>query len=66
MSVACGGITVCRFGVATSFDRGQAAAAMSRPEVEIAIDVGSGRGAATVLTCDLTPEYVRFNADYTT
>jgi glutamate N-acetyltransferase/amino-acid N-acetyltransferase len=66
VSVRCGGVTVCRFGVAASFDRGQAAAAMARPEVTIQIDVGSGRAEATVLTCDLTPEYVRFNAEYTT
>lgn len=66
VSVTCGGITVCRFGVATSFDRGQAAAAMDRPVVELGIDVASGDATATMLTCDLTPEYVRFNAEYTT
>ncbi len=66
VSVTCGGITVCRFGVAASFDRGQVAAAMDRPVVELGADVGSGDAAATVLTCDLTPEYVRFNAEYTT
>jgi glutamate N-acetyltransferase / amino-acid N-acetyltransferase len=66
VSVACGGITVCRFGVAASFDRGSAAAAMDRDEVEIDIDLGAGDARATVLTCDLTPEYVRFNAEYTT
>jgi glutamate N-acetyltransferase / amino-acid N-acetyltransferase len=66
VSITCGGITVCRFGVAAVFDRGQAAHAMARPEVEIGIDVGAGRARATVLTCDLTPEYVRFNSEYTT
>ncbi len=65
-SVTCGGITVCRFGVAASFDRGQVAAAMDRDIVELGVDVGSGEATATVLTCDLTPEYVRFNAEYTT
>jgi glutamate N-acetyltransferase / amino-acid N-acetyltransferase len=66
VSVRCAGITVCRFGVAASFDRGQAAAAMQRPQVDIEVDVASGDARATVLTCDLTPEYVSFNADYTT
>lgn len=66
VSVACGGVTVCRFGVATAFDRGQAAAAMDRPEVAIDIGLGMGEASASVLTCDLTPEYVRFNAEYTT
>lgn len=66
VSVSCGGITVCRFGVATAFDRGQAAAAMDAPLVEIRVAMGSGDASATMLTCDLTPEYVRFNAEYTT
>jgi glutamate N-acetyltransferase / amino-acid N-acetyltransferase len=66
VSVTCAGVTVCRFGVAAVFDRGQAAAAMAKPEIEIGVDLGLGRHAATVLTCDLTPEYVRFNAEYTT
>ena len=66
VTVRCAGITVCRFGVATTFDRGQAAAAMNRPEVTIEVLVGAGDAHATVLTCDLTPEYVEFNAEYTT
>jgi glutamate N-acetyltransferase / amino-acid N-acetyltransferase len=66
ISVTCAGVTVCRFGVAAVFDRGQAAAAMARPEIEIVVDLALGRHAATLLTCDLTPEYVRFNAEYTT
>lgn len=66
VSVACGGVTVCRFGVATAFDRGQAAAAMDRPLVAIDVDLNLGPASATMLTCDLTPEYVRFNAEYTT
>ncbi len=66
VSVTCGGITVCRFGVAASFDRGQVAVAMDRDVVALGVDVGSGDATATMLTCDLTPEYVRFNAEYTT
>jgi glutamate N-acetyltransferase/amino-acid N-acetyltransferase len=34
--------------------------------VEIDVDLGTGPGAATVWGCDLTAEYVRINADYTT
>lgn len=66
VSVSCGGVTVCRFGVATAFDRGQAAVAMDRPQVAIDVDLNVGAASATMLTCDLTPEYVRFNAEYTT
>ncbi len=31
---------------------------------EIGIDLGAGRGKAEVLTCDLTEDYIRINADY--
>jgi glutamate N-acetyltransferase/amino-acid N-acetyltransferase len=66
VEVACGGITVCRFGTATAFDPGQVAAAMSRDEVTIEVDLRLGARSATLLTAELTPDYVRFNADYTT
>lgn len=60
------GITVCRFGMATSYDEGQAAAAVAGDEVVIAIDLGLGSAAAEVLTCDLTHDYITINAEYTT
>ncbi len=66
VSVSCAGTTVCRAGVAVPFDRAAVAEAMMADAVSIDISVGSGDGVATVLTCDLTPEYVRFNAEYTT
>lgn len=66
VSVRCGGITVCRFGSAVTFDRGQAATAMDKAVVPIEVDCGSGDGRATFLTADLTPQYVAENAYYTT
>jgi glutamate N-acetyltransferase / amino-acid N-acetyltransferase len=39
---------------------------MGLSEYEIAIDLGLGRGEDRVWTCDLTEEYVRLNAKYTT
>ncbi|MGH7262668.1 MAG: bifunctional glutamate N-acetyltransferase/amino-acid acetyltransferase ArgJ [Candidatus Rokuibacteriota bacterium] len=39
---------------------------MARPEFTIQIDLGLGRGEAQVWTCDLSEEYVRVNAKYTT
>ena len=35
-------------------------------EVSILLDLGQGEAQATAWGCDLTEEYVRFNADYTT
>lgn len=37
---------------------------MKRDEVAIRVDLGIGRGKATVWTCDLTKEYVAINGDY--
>lgn len=39
---------------------------MTRPAYTITIDLGLGRGEAHVWTCDLSEEYVRVNANYTT
>ncbi|MBI1847208.1 MAG: bifunctional glutamate N-acetyltransferase/amino-acid acetyltransferase ArgJ [Candidatus Rokubacteria bacterium] len=39
---------------------------MGGAEYTIAIDLGLGRGEDRVLTCDLSEEYVRINAKYTT
>lgn len=66
ISITFGGITVCRFGVAAHFDRGQAAAALAKDDVSLIVDLGAGSAAATVLTCDLSYDYVRINAEYTT
>jgi glutamate N-acetyltransferase/amino-acid N-acetyltransferase len=39
---------------------------MKQKEYAITIDLGLGRGEDRVLTCDLSEEYVRINAKYTT
>ena len=48
------------------FDREAAHRAMSAREYTIRIALGEGDAACTFLTCDLTEEYVRINADYST
>jgi glutamate N-acetyltransferase/amino-acid N-acetyltransferase len=40
--------------------------AMDAPEVVIRVDLGTGSAEATAWGCDLTEDYVRINADYTT
>jgi glutamate N-acetyltransferase/amino-acid N-acetyltransferase len=37
---------------------------MAGDEIDIRVDLGLGRGQATVWTCDLTKEYVAINGDY--
>ena len=39
---------------------------MGRPEYAITVDLGLGRSEDRVWTCDLSEEYVRINAKYTT
>ena len=54
---------------ATVVDRGRivdgAVVDMSGDDIEIAVDLGLGAGEAVAWGCDLTAEYVRINADYT-
>ena len=53
-------------GRAAGFDENAAHTAMSAPEYTITLDLGAGEASTRFLTCDLTAEYVRINADYST
>ena len=60
-----GDILVAEKGwVAETYREEDGAAYMTADELEIAVDLGLGRGSATVWTCDLTHGYVSINADY--
>lgn len=48
------------------FDEALTHAAMGEREYTIALRMGNGSGRCRFLTCDLTHEYVRINADYST
>jgi glutamate N-acetyltransferase/amino-acid N-acetyltransferase len=60
------GIPLFAHGVPLPFDAQAASAALRAPEVAVHLDLGSGDESATAWGCDLSPEYVRFNAEYTT
>lgn len=60
------GHQVCRNGGAHPFDSDAAHEAMLKPKYDIRVIVGKGKSSARVLTTDLTSEYVRINADYST
>lgn len=47
-----------------SYSEEATSAYMKRDEIAIRVDLGMGRGKATVWTCDLTKEYVTINGDY--
>jgi glutamate N-acetyltransferase/amino-acid N-acetyltransferase len=57
---------ICRHGAACPFDAERAHAYMSEPVYEIRIALGAGNDGLEYLSCDLTAEYVRINADYST
>ncbi len=50
--------------VSPTYDEAKMSAYMKRSEIDIAVDVGSGRASATVWTCDLTKGYIEINGDY--
>ncbi|HEX5775063.1 MAG TPA: bifunctional glutamate N-acetyltransferase/amino-acid acetyltransferase ArgJ [Caulobacteraceae bacterium] len=65
MSVRFGQLWAARDGaVSPDYSEARMSAYMKRQELELTVDVGVGRGSATVWTCDLTKEYVAINADY--
>ena len=47
-----------------TYDEAKMTAYMKNPEIDIIVDVGSGRASATVWTCDLTKGYIEINGDY--
>ncbi|WP_210493594.1 bifunctional glutamate N-acetyltransferase/amino-acid acetyltransferase ArgJ [Microvirga antarctica] len=47
-----------------AYDESATTAYMRGQEITIRVDLGLGRGEATVWTCDLTKEYVEINGDY--
>jgi glutamate N-acetyltransferase/amino-acid N-acetyltransferase len=57
---------VCRGGALVKFDVAAAHREMSQPRFTLRVKVGRGRGSARLLTADLTSEYVRINAEYST
>jgi glutamate N-acetyltransferase/amino-acid N-acetyltransferase len=60
-----GDLLVAKDGeVAPSYHEKDGAAYMKRPEIAITVDVGVGKDAATIWTCDLTHDYIAINADY--
>ena len=65
LSVRFGDLVAAHEGaVSSTYDEAAMSAYMKQPELEVSVDVGVGRGAATVWTCDLTKRYVEINGDY--
>ena len=60
-----GGVRVAHKGLRDpDYDEAEVSQIMKRNEIVINVDLGLGKGAATVWTCDLTKDYVAINGDY--
>ncbi|MCK0100478.1 bifunctional glutamate N-acetyltransferase/amino-acid acetyltransferase ArgJ [Qipengyuania sp. S6317L1] len=65
LSIAFGGIWAARDGLPLeNYDESPVAEHLKGQEIDLAVDLGMGGGAATVWTCDLTHGYISINADY--
>jgi glutamate N-acetyltransferase / amino-acid N-acetyltransferase len=65
LSIGVGGVWMARDGgVIPGYDEAPVVEHMKGHEVDIAIDLGLGRGKATVWTCDLTHGYIDINGSY--
>ncbi len=53
-------------GLPMPFDPARASALLREDPAIVRLDLGLGEASAVVWTCDLSADYVRINADYTT
>jgi glutamate N-acetyltransferase/amino-acid N-acetyltransferase len=66
ISVLIGDQIVCKGSVASPFDERKAHDHLAQAESSIRVRLGRGKEAIEFLTTDLTADYVRINADYST
>lgn len=65
LSIRFGDVVVATKGmVDPDYKEAEGAAHMKNAEISIGVDLGLGKGKATVWTCDLTHRYIDINADY--
>jgi glutamate N-acetyltransferase/amino-acid N-acetyltransferase len=64
--ISIGRVQLVKAGLALAYDEAAASAEMQGKEVRLAMHLHLGDGSATAWGCDLTPEYVRLNSEYTT
>jgi glutamate N-acetyltransferase/amino-acid N-acetyltransferase len=65
LSIFFGPLAAARDGkVADDYSEEAMSAYMKNAELEVTVDIGVGRAAASMWTCDLTKQYVAINGDY--
>ena len=63
IAIAFAGVPVASAGIGVEHDEESLLVALEYGDFAVDVSVGNGPGEATILTTDLTPEYVRFNGD---
>ena len=53
-------------GVAATYTEEAGQSVMNEAEILIRVELGRGQDAASILTCDLSYDYVKINAEYRT
>ena len=53
-------------GVAIPFDEDQAKEVLSKRDISVEVNLGSGTFDTTIWTCDFSREYIDINANYRT
>ena len=66
VDISFGPLKVAKDGAAVEFSEAKALGLLKRKEVEVVIDLKSGKGEANVFTSDFSYDYVRINASYRT
>jgi glutamate N-acetyltransferase / amino-acid N-acetyltransferase len=66
VSIFIGSQLVCRNGANCRFDERRAHEHLAKPVCDVRITLARGRASTKFLTTDLTADYVRINADYST
>jgi glutamate N-acetyltransferase / amino-acid N-acetyltransferase len=65
LSISIGGIRIAANGAPVpGYDEAPVARHMAGREISVGVDLGIGRGRATVWTCDLTHRYIDINGSY--
>ncbi len=66
LHLSIGGLVVFERGAGAAVDLGAVRSTFEQPEIEVVATLGMGNAEAEAWGCDLSEEYVRINADYTT
>lgn len=65
VNIAINDIVVCKQGCAANHSASKVRKTLLKDAATININLGNGSASATYFTCDITPEYVKLNSEYT-